>query len=216
MFDYIQALNCRDNNLYSSVAIIVNASRSYRNNLLIGREDDGTTNRFLDHVIGKKPESTYQKPGCIVSQALYAVWLYANRNKFTDAEIFKKYIEIMGNISVIGAKGEKYLAEFLFVAKFAHRSISDPEIFDNFAEILYNLTSKKLVMTYIDEIKHKSRIEGKEEGREEERAIARKHMERLVQSALSPKNGKGISIKKVAEIFQISVHKVKQIQQALA
>jgi hypothetical protein len=90
----------------------------------------------------------------------------------------------------------------------------------------------KSVMTYIDEIKHKAWLEGVEEGREEGReearkearekgreeirTIARKHIERLVLSALTPEDGKKMSIKKVAEIFQLSVYEVRKIRDRLS
>jgi predicted transposase YdaD len=130
----------------------------------------------------------------------------------------------MQKISVIGSEGERYLSELLFVSKFAHRSISNPEIFDKFAEITYSLTSKKSVMTYIEEIKQEGMkqgkqegiIEGKQEGMKQgrllEKATATRHMEQLVILALTPKNGKRKTIREVAETFQLSIGRVKAIR----
>jgi len=173
MADYMLLRKVNDGNLCRSYAFVSRKRKSYSNQYVIGLPDNGIKVQFEDHIIFESPESRYKIPDCIVSQALYAVWLYEHRKKISMDILESKFYGLFENIAKFGYKGEKFLSILLFVLKYAQGCFPDLENFHTFVHKVFSLLPNNNPMTVIEKIKNegklegvkKGRIEGKQEGR---------------------------------------------------
>ena len=164
-----------------TLAIISRSAGSYCNKFVLGKEDNGITFRFADHIIFDQPESYYEKPTCLVSQCLHSVWLKEHQTQFGLDVLEKKFLKIAENIQSLDLYGTKYTSAMLFIQKNALDCLSDQGRFNNFVEKVLNLNPNFNCMNIFEEFKREGvtegieigRAEGKEEGRAEGKAEGR-------------------------------------------
>lgn len=200
-------------NMVLSYAIIVEKDGTYQNSYQLDRQYNGVLVIFEDHVIESQKESHYQRPDCIVSLALYSVWLYVKRSHFSDKELLEKYSEIMKRVVALESAERDYVSQLFLIAKYALASLKDQNLFDIFAERINKLKPMNRSMNFIEQAieegrekgieegLEKGRVEGRVEGREEG---AKEVLIRLFQT------GKH-TLQELAAATDISVYKLKEM-----
>ena len=161
-------------NIYT-FAFIHRAAKGYKNSHQFGEEGNGELIEFDDLVIKDMPEDAFEDTACPITQILHVIWLYENRRKFTEQELFGRLDSVIVNVEKFGFKGERYQSLITFVLTYAYKILQNAEKFDNFINRFEQLHNEKFnSMTAIEEFVRKLNQKDIRKARRQSEAAARR------------------------------------------